>query len=183
MRPMSIIKRHPSLDGRADAKAKRQHKKIPDIYHSPQMRCVFTIGTEEDHNDDVFRRASLKAEAEESVWCGENSGLDPWSPAQRLARSPVQIYRHYCAHKFKRFENVKPRGRCMESQIGASVCPACDAFQSNPKRYPMCAAPRTFVPGANIRFLYPHERKDNQPGGNSTSSKITPEGSSETKRV
>jgi len=161
---------------------------VPSIYSSPSIRCFFTVGTTRNNSGSSFKRASLASEAQEKLWCGPNSGVNPWKVTQRLAKQPCEIAQHYKKVKFKSFTNVQPQGRCMASLLGATKCPLCDAFEKGDTETSQCRAPRTWVIGARLFFTNPHSRcelvheeyTDLHDG--SQSAKVMPASSLETKK-
>merc|ERR1711939_718981 len=164
---------------------------VPSIYSSPSIRCFFTMGSI-SNNGSSFKRASLASEAQEKLWCGPNSGVNPWKVTQRLAKQPCEIGQHYKKVKFKSFTNVQPEGRCMASLLGATKCPLCDAFEKGETETSQCRAPRTWVIGARLFFTNPHSRCElvheectDEHQGNTEgpqSAKVMPASSLETKK-
>ena len=132
--------------------------RVPSIYNSPEMRCVFTMGKINENADQKnrFTRADLPAELEVgAVWCGGNSGVDPWNPAQRLAQNPHWVARHYKEAKFDDLVKVQPEGQCLESLMNARACPRCSAKKSDE-----CKAPRTWIIGSCICYAHPYVRSE-----------------------
>ena len=127
---------------------------VPVIYHSPPMKCLFTTGSV-DIETSEYEPAKLPKTKKGGLWCGPESGVNPWHMAQRLAAEPRQMKNHYTNVKFSKLANVNPDGACLESFSGG--CTICNPDSTDPQPN-ACSKPRTWVIGQRLHFANPKSR-------------------------
>lgn len=130
------------------------------------MHCIFVAGTVDA--DENFYPASFQAEIDDIEWNGPHSGVNPWKPAQRLAKNPRLTLEQYRRCKFGRFKNVTPEGRCMEPLLAEpkASCQYCDGGMAS-----KCLAPRTWVIGSILHFRNAYIRAS----GDKSDARVSPE--------